>query len=198
VPARVIEGRVVDADTGKAVAGARVEGVTTDRDGRFLLRRVGTRGNLALVVVPPEGEPYLSIFHRVEWPKGVVKQEVEVKLPRGVHDAEITSEMIYAGKPGGSRFYPDATGKLGVPAKGDVKEVSATLRRGVTVRGKLLGPDGKPVARAIVLHRLYVSHDLGWHFPTEARDGVFEVHGLDPDKTVPVYFLDAEKQCGAV
>src|SRR5262249_27352234 len=31
----------------------------------------------------------------------------------------------------------------------------------------------------------------------EARDGVFEVHGLDPEKAVPVCFLDAENQCGA-
>jgi len=29
------------------------------------------------------------------------------------------------------------------------------------------------------------------------RDGVFEVHGLDPEKAVSVYFLDAEHQCGA-
>jgi hypothetical protein len=88
--------------------------------------------------------------------------------------------------------------KIDVPAKGEVKVVSVTLRRGVTVRGRLLGADGKPVARAIVLQRLHVYHDLGWHFPTEAHDGVFEVHGLDPEKTVPVYFLDPVAQGGAV
>jgi hypothetical protein len=48
-----------------------------------------------------------------------------------------------------------------------------------------------------VLHRLHVGSDLSWHFPAEASDGVFEIHGLDPDKSVPVYFLDAENKCGA-
>jgi hypothetical protein len=50
----------------------------------------------------------------------------------------------------------------------------------------------------VVLHRLYVYVDLGWHFATEARGGVFEVHGIDPKGSVTVYFLDAENQCGAV
>jgi hypothetical protein len=49
-----------------------------------------------------------------------------------------------------------------------------------------------------MLHRLYVYIDLSWHFASEARDGVFEVHGLDPDKSVPVYFLDPATQSGAV
>jgi hypothetical protein len=228
------------------------------------------RDALGLVVTAPEGEPYLSVAQRVQWPKGAVKQEIEIKLPRGVlvrgkvteagtskpvagacvqfwprridnpnllpnvitgwHKQEITQadgsftiavlpgpghlmiqgptpdfirqeigyEVVYSGRTGGSRLYPDAFVKLDVPAKGEPKEVSVTLRRGVTVRGKIVGPDGKPVARAIMLHRLYISHDLGWHFPTEARDGVFEIHGLDPEKTVPVFFLDAESRCGAV
>jgi RNA polymerase sigma factor (sigma-70 family) len=267
-PARVFTGRVVYEDTGKPAAKALVGGAQTDDDGRFLFRSAG-RGGVTLEVFAPEGEPYLNVFLRVEWPKGTVKQETTITLPRGallrgrvtevgsgkpvagaavqfraredgdskrpknvlsgwfveevtkddgtfrmvvwpepghllvrgptgdyVHE-EIGSNVIHTGQPGGRRLYPDAFVKVDVPAKGEPKEVAVTLRRGATVRGKLLDPDGKPVAKALMMHRLRVGIDLGWSFPEEVRDGVFEVHGLDPEKSVPVYFLDAEHQCGA-
>jgi protocatechuate 3,4-dioxygenase beta subunit len=268
-PAKVVEGRVVFADTGKPAARAMVSGTMTDEDGRFLLRFAG-RDAATLEVYAPEGEPYLSIHHRVQWPKGAVRQEVKIALPRGVlvrgqvteagsgkpvagagvqfwpqgKDApdlrnnvltgwyysevtrpdgtfrmavspgpghlliqgptadyvheEIGHEVLSTGRPGGSRTYPDAIVKLDLPAKVEPKDVAVTLRRGATVRGRLLGPDGKPVARALMMHRLHVSRALAWQFPEEVRDGVFEVHGLDPEKAIPVYFLDAEHQCGAV
>jgi RNA polymerase sigma factor (sigma-70 family) len=269
-PGRLVEGRVIYADTGKPAAGAWLSnGTQADVDGRFRLRFAG-RGGVTLVVSATEGEPYFSVWHRVDWPPGSVKQEVTIPLPRGVlvrgkvteagsgkpvagaavqfwprdggdpnrpknvitgwqHPAvtkedgtfrmavlpgeghlliqgptpdyiheEIGSEVIRTGRPGGGRVYPDAIVKLDLPAKGEPKEVAVTLRRGVTVRGRLLGPDGKPVAKALMAHRLHVSVALGWQFPEEVRDGVFEVHGLDPEKGAPVYFLDAENQCGAM
>jgi RNA polymerase sigma factor (sigma-70 family) len=267
-PAQTLEGQVLYEDTGKPVPGTRVLGTTTDRDGRFRLQLSRTVG-VTLTVIAPEGEPYLSVYHRVEWPKGAVRHTVEIRLPRGalvrgrvteagsgapvagacvqfypqrlndtglsrhvltgyqacdltkadgtftiavlplpghvliqgptldyVHQ-EIGSEMLYYNRPGGSRYYPDGIVRLAGLRTGSVKEVAVTLRRGVTVRGRILGPDGKPVARVVLLHRLYVSTDLGWHFATEARDGWFEIHGIDPEKPVPVYFLDAEHQTGA-
>jgi protocatechuate 3,4-dioxygenase beta subunit len=268
-PAQLLEGRVVYADTGKPAANARVLDVATGADGRFRLPLPG-REVVGLAVFAPEGTPYLGVTHRVQWPQGAVKHEVEIRLPRGVlvrgkvteagtgkpvagacvqfwprgvdnpnlrpnvitgwqkreltkadgsfaiavlpgpahllvqgptpdyvHE-EIGHEVLYSGRPGGSRLYPDAVVKLDIPARGEPKELAVTLRRGVTVRGRLLGPDGQPVARAVVLHRLHIYMDLGWHFATEARDGTFAVHGLDPDKSIPVHFLDAEKRCGAV
>jgi protocatechuate 3,4-dioxygenase beta subunit len=267
-PARVVEGSVVYADTGKPAVKALVSGTPTDADGRFRLRVAG-RDAVTLEVFAPGGEPYLSVHHRVQWPKGAVKQEVKIALPRGVlvrgkvteagsgkpvvgagvqfwpgesddpdrprnlltgwFHAEVTGEdggfrmavlpgkghlliqgptadyvheeisdaALSSGKVGGGRRYPDAVVKLDLPPKGDPKAVAVTLRRGDTVRGRLISPDGKPVVKAIMLHRLHVGIDMTWHFAGEARDGVFEVHGLDPEKTVPVWFLDAENQCGA-
>jgi RNA polymerase sigma factor (sigma-70 family) len=268
-PAQGLEGRVVYEDTGRPVAGAAVEGVETDGDGRFRLN-LGATTAVTLRVLAPAGEPYLGVAQRVEWPKGAVRHRVEVRLPRGVlvrgkvteagsgrpvagagvqfrerggggagaprhlltgfdrieltgadgrfamavlpgpgylliqgptpdyiHD-EVDSEMVDYGRRGGTRLYPDAAVPLALPAKGEPKELSITLRRGATVRGRLVGPDGRPVARAIMLHRLYIYNDLSWHFADEARDGVFEVHGLDPEKAVPVYFLDPATQSGAM
>jgi hypothetical protein len=267
-PGRVLEGRVLYADTGKPATGARVLGALTDAAGRFQVPTAGPAEQTVLVYAP-RGSPYLAVHRRVRWPRGVLRHEIEIRLPRGVlvrgkvtdaatgapvagasvqyharddnrnlprnaitgydrlelSDAdgafriavapgpghllfqgptpdyvhvEVDSDVVRSGRAGGERLYPDAALKLDVPAGGGVPELSVRLRRGVTVRGRLVGPDGKPVPRAMVLHRLYVWVDLGWHFPTEARDGVFAVPGLAPEQTVPVFFLDPVNQCGAV
>jgi RNA polymerase sigma factor (sigma-70 family) len=100
-PGQVVEGRVVCEDTGKPMANARMEagsysrseeGYTTgggtvdgqaDAQGRFRIRLYpGSTGYVT--AYPPDGEPYLVASHSFDWPKGVVKQEVEVKVPRGV------------------------------------------------------------------------------------------------------------------
>jgi RNA polymerase sigma factor (sigma-70 family) len=267
-PAQVLEGRVIYEDTGKPASGARVLGSATDADGRFRVPLARSEG-VTVTAMAPEGEPYLSVYQRVDWPKGAVRHTVEIRLPRGalvrgrvteagsgkpvarasvqfhpqrlddtgvprhvltgyqacevtkadgtfqiavpplpghlliqgptpdyIHQ-EIGSEMLFFGRPGGSRYYPDGIVRLAGLRTGAVQEVAVTLRRGATVRGRILGPDGRPVARVILLHRLHVGIDLGWHFATEARDGWFEIHGLDSEKPVPVCFLDAEHQTGA-
>jgi RNA polymerase sigma factor (sigma-70 family) len=78
-------------------------------------------------------------------------------------------------------------------------EVQITVRRGVTVKGQILDPEGKPVASAKVLARLPAAL-LGYSglHPSEARDGRFELRGCDPEKTYPVYFLDAKNRLGAL
>jgi hypothetical protein len=68
----------------------------------------------------------------------------------------------------------------------------------VTVRGRVVGPAGKPVAQALVFCRLHVwAGDHVWRFPLAVRDGVFELGGLDPDKTYPAYILAPKERWGA-
>jgi protocatechuate 3,4-dioxygenase beta subunit len=100
-PARIIEGTVTYEDTGKPVANARVLVVAsvgpegggwmdyesewkTDEQGRF--RAVPDPGDRYTVLAyPPTGEPYLLLRKRLPRPKtAVVKQQVHLKLPRGV------------------------------------------------------------------------------------------------------------------
>jgi RNA polymerase sigma factor (sigma-70 family) len=100
-PPQVVEGRAVCEDTGKPVANAPVmvviytksqEGYTTgggtvdgktDAQGHFKISAVP--GNSGFVSVdPPGGQPYLPNSKSFDWPKGVVRQEFEIKLPRGV------------------------------------------------------------------------------------------------------------------
>jgi hypothetical protein len=70
--------------------------------------------------------------------------------------------------------------------------VPVELRRGVTVKGRVLGPDGKPVAKSRMA--------CLWHLPgeyhhtsqqlMEIREGTFELPGCDPEKAWPAFFMD--------
>jgi hypothetical protein len=116
-----------------------------------------------------------------------------------VHE-EIGSGLIHNGQPGGQRYYPDAVVPLDLAPEAEVKEVAVTLRRGSIVKGRIVGPNGEPVAKTLVLSRLFIyPHIPFWRYGAimEARDGRFELRGCDPDKTYPVYFLDAEHGWGA-
>ena len=99
-------------------------------------------------------------------------------------------------------MYPDAHAVL------DIKDGEAThplelrLRRGVTVAGRVVAPDGKPVAEAFAFGRSYVPYgerrlplavgSTATPPQIEVKDGRFEIPGCDPEKPVTFYFLDVE------
>jgi hypothetical protein len=76
------------------------------------------------------------------------------------------------------------------------------LRRGATVTGRVVGPDGQPVREAWVFGRTLLDPRLGtvpnWtgRYHGIVRDGHFDLHGLDSDTEVPVYFLDPKAKLG--
>jgi hypothetical protein len=100
-----------------------------------------------------------------------------------------------------TRTYPDALLKLSPkPNEGPV-DVELKLRRGVTVRGRLVDPGGRPVREALLVSRWYLSrnsmsvnHGKAWK---TLRGGRFELDGCDPGSSAPVLFLDAKNQQGA-
>jgi RNA polymerase sigma factor (sigma-70 family) len=94
-PARVLEGRVTYADTGKPAADVEVQGLgwashgRTDREGRFRINSyrwpVGEGGEQAfLIAYSPPGTPYCSAQKSFRWPKGAVKHAADIALPRGI------------------------------------------------------------------------------------------------------------------
>jgi len=222
---------------------------------------------------PPDGEPYLSKEKALAWPKGAVKQQVNVAVPSGaivrgtvteaasskpvgganVHfiprtkdnpnlregvesgmgitDAdgvfqmtvlpgaghlvfigptndyvqiEMQSSRLYNDKPGGSLHYAHAWQPI--EAKGGAKkEIAVSLRRAVTVQGRLVDTEGKPVAEAIMFGQLItqvstaLAHDFGRRASSIAvRAGQFELHGLEPNETYTIYFLDPKTKQGTV
>src|SRR5262249_23675394 len=96
--------------------------------------------------------------------------------------------------------YPDAVVALNLKPEMRSHQADVHLRRGVTVKGRLVGPDGQPVKKALMLCESYIPEDyhLNPAYPLEVRDGKFELRGCDLDNAVPVYFLDAKNQLGAV
>jgi RNA polymerase sigma factor (sigma-70 family) len=283
-PAHIIEGLVTYADTGKPVPNARLTVYASDQEGGGgfgIGAQADEKGRFHVNPAPgsyfqvnayaPDGEPYMTLSKSVKWPRAVVKQEVQLALPRGVlvrgkitegqsgkpvADASIqfipryannpnrredvltgwqnivlsgadgtfsiavlpgpgnllihgpTSDYVlqdfgenrlYDGGHGGRRNYVHGLVELDLAAKSRTHEVAVTLRKGVTVKGNLVGPDGKPVAEALMLSRLQVSPlHLQWRgFPVQVRDGRFKLQGLDPDKTYHVYFLDPKNKLGA-
>jgi RNA polymerase sigma factor (sigma-70 family) len=116
-----------------------------------------------------------------------------------------TAGELNAGKPGGDRRYFHAVVRLDLKPQKEPKDLTVTVRRGVTLRGKLVGPDGKPVPRAV----LFGPGDL---IPPQTnvfvpgqpsggnisriialRDGTFELPGCDPDKVYRVFFLNVPR-----
>ncbi len=278
MPPQVIEGRVVCEDTGKPMPYARLdinsytkseEGYFTgggavlgqaDAQGRFKISTYP--GNTGFVIaMPPDGQPYLVNSTDFNWSKGMVKQEVEVKLSRGllVHgkiteagsgkplanasveyqtarddvvkvkskisggwrgrvltatDGSYTlavppgrchllvtaptpdyiaepvgSAGVEIAKPGGDPFYYHAVAVLDLKGDEKPKEMSFALRRGVTLKGTVMDPDGKPVKDAVLL---VGGLRPAWEkalTPTEIHDGRWELRGCDPERTYHLLFL---------
>jgi RNA polymerase sigma factor (sigma-70 family) len=113
--------------------------------------------------------------------------------------SEIGDGKLHLGKEGGTRYYAHAIVPLDLKSGAGTYEATVTLKRGVTVKGRIVGPDGGPVAEALMLSRLNVDPRASyWRgFAAVARAGRFELHGCDPKKSYPVCFLDVTHKAGA-
>ena len=274
-PAQIIEGVVTAADTGKPIPLARLKvnadnnlnnpeaigpGISGQADDKGRFRLNPPPGKMYTVrAESPGDQPYLRSKKNLIWPKGAVRQEVRLDLPRGVlvrgrvteagsgkpvagamvRDTvglwinptvatgpdgrfrivvapdrgrlvikgpdndyiarEITFRELEGGKPHGYRVYPDALVSLDLKADAEPQEMTVQLRRGLTIRGTLLGPDGKPAADALMLCWSQVpQHAPVWHAAAvPVVDGRFELRGCDPERAYTVHFLDAKNQRGA-
>jgi RNA polymerase sigma factor (sigma-70 family) len=184
----LVRGKVIEAPAGQPVAGAGVQFVPREAGNPNLRPDVltrwenvtasGSEGIFQMAVPPGPGHllvsgPGLDFIHE-----------------------EVGDRVLTAGKPGGYRINADGLVKLDLAAGAAPKEVTITLRRGVTVPGRLLDPEGKPVGNALMICRLlHTAVPSDSHI--EVHDGVFELHGCDPDKEYPVAFLDSEHGWGA-
>ncbi len=93
-PARILTGRVTDAETRKPFAGAGVDAnflygfpARTDADGRFRASALTASEKVSIVtvgVIPPEGQSYLRAHRQFSWPKGAIEHSLDMVLTRGV------------------------------------------------------------------------------------------------------------------
>jgi RNA polymerase sigma factor (sigma-70 family) len=263
-PPAVVEGRVVCEDTGAAMANAALEVQTNTKSEQGYLTPVGlvtgrtdARGHFRVSALPgtsgfvlahpPQGQPYLAASKSFDLPRGAIRQEVEVKVSRGVllhgkvteapsgkpvanasvqNGADWNGRMLTAadgsyalavppggarilvtaptpdyiaqpvgsallelGKPGGDALYYHAAATVDVKKEEKRKELSFTLRPGITLKGTLVDPDGKPVKDAVLLvGRLRPPWEKALN-PVEIHDGHWKLRGCDPERTYHVLLL---------
>lgn len=185
----LVQGKVSEEGSGKPVAGAWVHFMTG--------RRAPGEGSSIDVYTDSSGS------FRV----GAEPRPGDLRV-RGPDDTYVfqafASRLALEGRPGGGTFYAHAGAALDLKPGLGAQEVNLVLRRGATVEGRVVGPDGRPVRRAWIYSRfiddpsLWAS--LSWTalYHGKVSNGRFEIHGLAPDAEVPVSFLEPERKLGAV
>ncbi len=113
---------------------------------------------------------------------------------------EIGYSRLHGDKPGGPRYCAHAIVAYDVKAGETPHDVNVVLRPGATIKGRVEGPDGQTVTDAFIITTLHIEptnpfwRSLG---ELKVRDGRFELHGLDPEGSTRVSFLDPAHEWGA-
>ncbi len=191
-----VPGTITEAASGKPVAGAFVHYRQTTINNPLLRRGEMRHGES---VSDPEGKFQIVV------PAGPGNLLVQAATPDYLHITTTNAELGTRSLPN-ARMYPDALAHIDIKPGAAPENVKLQFRRGVTVAGRVIGPDGHPVTNAIALGRTYIPNKLNglpFTFFTgnapqlKVRDGRFEIPGCDPEKPFTFHFLDREHQLGA-
>jgi hypothetical protein len=182
----LVQGKITAKPSGQPVERAMVQFSQRQAGNAYLFKDVLARQDI--VSSGPDG-----VF-RIVVPPGPVQLVIH-----GPTDNYVLEESRWNQRPGGRLDYAHAFVPLDLKPGSGVHEVTVTLRPAVPVTGQLLGPDGKPPAEALMISRLPMTlFSLLWSGSSvTVRDGRFELHGCDPDKSYRVFFLDPHHQFGA-
>jgi hypothetical protein len=182
------KGRVTEAGSEKPIAGARVQYISKG-GGAFAIE--ACRVNTAISL--PDG--------RFELPVPTDPGHLLVLGPTPDYlPVETSQGVLEGGKPGKARVYADAVVALEGGQEGNEQTVDVRLRRGLTLRGRVLGLDKKPVASFILVspsyrvsgYKLGVNPDL-----LRCANGEFELPGCDPNQPNTAYLLDPANRLAA-
>jgi RNA polymerase sigma factor (sigma-70 family) len=183
----VVHGKVIEQGSGRPLAGASLQWMAARTgagviDGWQAVIATKEDGSYQIAVAPGKG--YLFVY-------GPTSDFVL---------ESIGGRVIYEGKPGGERYYAHAIVPYEVKPGDSTNEVNCELRQGKLVKGHLIGPAGQAIEKAEIIALLHFNYfHLNWRgdLTIHAREGAFELHGVDPDKATRVSFLDADHQWGA-
>jgi protocatechuate 3,4-dioxygenase beta subunit/5-hydroxyisourate hydrolase-like protein (transthyretin family) len=181
----LVRGKISDAASGEPVSGARVrylpEGDNSDRfrDVTWLWGAVSNSDGTFEAAVPP-GQGRL--------------------LVRGpTLDYVLKDHWVDRGKYGKARLCSNAEAPLDLEADAEPSALGFSIRRGVTVRGRLVGPDGEEVNEAVMYTDLPIPRfeTMRMTCMVGLADGRFELRGCDPQKSYRVLFVDPKNEWGA-
>jgi hypothetical protein len=192
-----VRGRVEES-TGKPVAGCRLdfwckENKPSSAFGAAIQNRIlvahqaRTAADGSFQALLPPGKWYLLANAPDEHYREQKLALEDLTVPEKIPDAQPAQ--------GGGKQFVRPDGYATVEAKiGQAAAVKIVLHRS-TVQGRLVGPDGKPVARARMIYR---PRSLDWRAAQEeVRDGRFQFPLPDRDASRRVLFFDAEGGLGA-
>jgi RNA polymerase sigma factor (sigma-70 family) len=183
-----IRGKVTEDGTSRPVAGARVQFFPRNYSANVVSGEeaiVTSRDDGSFQVTVPPGKGHLLVL-------GPTTDYVL----RDIGSRELFGPGPFAAV----RMYGHDIIAYEVRAGEAFHALDARLKPGKTVRGRLVGPDGQKVDDASIRSRLIMEPTGGGLMnmsPPRAPGGRFEVHGLDPERATPVYFLDTDHNWGA-
>jgi RNA polymerase sigma factor (sigma-70 family) len=165
----LVRGKITEAGSGKPVVGAYVE-----YNGHSAHKGVSEADGSYVFAVPARATGPLTI-----------------SAPTNDYVSQaIGSAALLAGLKGGDRVYYHAVVPLDLKRDESEKQVPIVLRRGVTIKGRLTGPDGKPVKDTILFASEYRPPNEKGLMPIRVRDSRFELSGCDPDKTYRLVVIE--------
>ncbi len=116
---------------------------------------------------------------------------------------EIGNREFLTGSPGGRRIYSHSFVACDPQQGGTGLSVNIALRRGMTILGRLIGPDEKPLKDGWIIGRAALGQSSSalrtWQgrYHRTATNGRFELQGLDPEAVLPTFFLEPKRRLGA-
>jgi beta-lactamase regulating signal transducer with metallopeptidase domain len=191
----ILRGKLVEEPSGKPVVGAGISYYQTHRNNPLYIPSY----NRDTASASPDGTFTLAV------PYGPGHLLVQGPSTDYLHETTSHGELGTGWGPN-LHMYPDAVADLDLKREEATHPVELRLRRGVTVKGRVIGPDGSPVAEAFAMGRTYVPYNRyrrpfapfsGGGPQLPVRDGRFEIPGCDSEKPHTFHFLDVQHQLGA-
>jgi beta-lactamase regulating signal transducer with metallopeptidase domain len=172
---RIVRGQVIDADTKRPIAGAAVgykpRGNNPNNREEYNFNNTvltDTDGRFAITVLPGQGV-------------------VSVQTP----------DETYMRVPSGRRISSQGVASIDVPNDGEAKPVEVAARKGAVVKAKVVDADGKTVPDIAASCEGIAPMVLIDAWEPSAK-GIFRLPGADPARTYRVFFIQSERQLGAV